>query len=74
MKEFLYCYQCKHSSYHPLNKVSLIERYGQEKICLYCPMVNQFMSKNAEVGDCEHAERVSLDPIVRRINRERGGL
>ena len=32
------------------------------------------MSKNAEVGDCEHAERVSLDPIVRRINRERGGL
>ena len=72
MKEFVYCYQCKHSVYQALNKDRLYERFAGDGICLHCSKRGKFFSKNAEVGDCEHAERVSLDPIVRRINRERG--
>ena len=72
MKEFVYCYQCKHSVYHALNKDRLYERFAGDGVCLHCPKRGKFFSKNAEIGDCEHAERVSLDPIVRRINRERG--
>ena len=72
MKEFVYCYQCKHSVYHALNKDRLDERFAGDGVCLHCSKRGKFFSKNAEVGDCEHAERVSLDPIVRRISRERG--
>lgn len=72
MKEFVYCYQCKHSVYQALNKDRLDERFSGDGVCLHCSIRGKFFSKNAEVGDCEHAERVSLDPIVRRINRERG--